>query len=278
MCSGPIRKMKTSLEEQVKYELHLGDCDPIVMSDYVGKGIRLTWQKQILCVNCGSPTNKSFAQGFCYPCFSTSPAMSECIIRPELCQAHLGKGIRDAEWDQEHHNCPHFVYLALTDAVKVGVTRFNQIPTRWIDQGAWKAIRLAEVPYRQLAGEIEIALKEYVTDKTNWRNMLRDQRKEGVDLVDEKYDLIEYLPDELQDFVSDDDEVTEINYPVIAYPEKVKSVSFDKTEVVSGLLQGIRGQYLIFADGTVINMRKFGGYVVQFEEAAIAAPAPTLFG
>ena len=278
MCHrGTLRKMKTALAEKVEYYLHLGDSEAVAMHELVGKEIKLTWQNEIYCVVCGNKIKKSFAGGSCYTCFMGAPENSECIIRPELCEAHLGRGLRDADWDNEHHNVPHFVYLALTDAVKVGVTRYNQIPTRWIDQGAWQAIRFAEVPYRQLAGEIEVALKGHVTDKTNWRNMLRDLRKEGVDLADEKYDLADLLDEDYQDFISDNDEVVTLNYPVIQYPAKVTSRSFDKTEEVGGTLMGIRGQYLIFEDGGVINLRKFGGYVVELKVGDAPAKAPTLF-
>jgi len=269
--------MYTSVKDVVHYSLPLGDETPIEMNPLIGQSITMTWQNTITCKNCGNTTKTSFAQGFCYACFQTSPQNSECIIRPELCEAHLGKGIRDAEWDAKHHNQPHFVYLALTDAIKVGVTRGDQIPTRWIDQGAWKGIVLAEVPYRQLAGEIETELKAMLTDKTNWRNMLRDIRKEGVDLVEEKYNVADALEDDYQDFVSDDDAVLELKYPVTRYPEKVNSKSFDKTAVVGGVLTGIRGQYLLFEDGGVINMRKFQGYHIDFEVGNAPAKAATLF-
>lgn len=272
--SGPISKMKVHLEEEVQYQLHLGD-EVIEMNPLVGQHIQMVWTKQILCSVCGNPTNKSFA-GSCYTCFSTAPENSECIINPELCLAHLGQGLRDADWDDKHHNKPHFVYLALTDTVKVGVTRHDQVPTRWIDQGAWKAIRLAEVPYRQLAGEIEVALKEYMTDKTNWRNMLRDIRNEEVDLEEAKYEIVDYLDESLQDFVTEDDEVMELKYPVIKYPEKVNSINFDKVPEINGRLAGIRGQYLIFSDGRVINLRRHSGYVIEFSSGVDTA-TPTLF-
>ena len=136
------------------------------------------------------------------------------------------------------------------------------MPTRWIDQGAWKAIILAEVPYRQLAGLIEVALKDYVTDKTNWRKMLRNENGDEVDLEESKYELVDYLDEELQQFVSEDDTIFELNYPVLQYPAKVNSVNFDKAAEVSGILAGIRGQYLIFDDNRVINMRRHEGYKV----------------
>ena len=115
---------------------------------------------------------KPSGHGFCYPCFSDAPENSPCIIRPELCEGHLGLG-RDVAWEEEHHNQPHVVYLSFTGAVKVGVTRDPQVPTRWIDQGATMAVVIARVPYRQLAGKIEVHLKNHFSDKTNWRNMIK---------------------------------------------------------------------------------------------------------
>jgi hypothetical protein len=178
------------------------------------------------------------------------------------------------QWEQDHHVQPHIVYLALSSAVKVGVTRGQQVPTRWIDQGATAAIKLAEVPYRQLAGEIEVALKQHMTDKTNWRKMLTNDVKEGVDLLEEKEEVAELLDEAYWDYITDDDEVMNIEYPVEKYPEKVKSLGFDKQPEISGKLSGIKGQYLIFDDGNVLNMRKHGGYVITInDEGAVGSEA-----
>lgn len=259
--SGNLRKMRTELLEPVRYTLVMGE-DEVVMNDLIGQEIRFQFEGRINCVNCGVLTKKAFGQGFCYPCFMNSPMNAECIVRPELCEGHLGKG-RDPEWEEKHHNQPHIVYLALTDKVKVGVTRETQVPTRWIDQGAWKTIILAEVPYRQLAGEIEVFLKEFVTDKTSWQRMLKDERDEEVDLQEEKDLLLNEMDEDLGQYYSENDEVTEIQYPVLEYPTKVKSLNFDKTPELGGKLVGIRGQYLLFEGGFVVNIRRFSGYWVE---------------
>ena len=49
------------------------------------------------------------------------------------------------------------------------------------------------------------------------------------------------------------------------YPEKVKSLSFDKLNEIEGRLWGIKGQYLIFDNGEVLNIRKHNGYEVTLE-------------
>jgi hypothetical protein len=42
----------------------------------------------------------------------------------------------------------------------------------------------------------------------------------------------------------------------------VVSHNFDKQPLVEGVLQGVKGQYLILDSG-VINLRKFTGYEIQ---------------
>jgi hypothetical protein len=261
--NGTLLKMETKLVNPIEYELPIGD-ELIYMNPLIGKYIALKWLKEIYCVACGRKTNKSFAQGFCYPCFLNAPETSECIFRPELCRAQDGIA-RDMEWAENHCLQDHIVYLAISSGIKVGVTRSGQIPTRWIDQGAWQAIKLAKTPNRYTAGLIEVALKEHISDRTNWQRMLKNQLIEGVDLTIAKKDMIAHLPSDLQNYISEEDNITEINYPVNEYPEKVKSLSFDKLGEIAGRLWGVKGQYLIFDDGTVVNMRKHTGYMVELE-------------
>lgn len=252
--------MSTVLQEPVQYTLSL-DGTEIVMNDLIGQTISIRFTGEIHCKVCGRKTKKSFGQGYCYPHFMSHPETSPCIIRPELCEGHLGKG-RDPEWEEAYHVQPHVVYLALSSGLKVGVTREQQVPTRWIDQGAYQAIMLAEVPYRQLAGEIEVLLKDHMADKTNWQRMLKNILVEE-DLLEQKDYAATLLPEEYHDYISDNDDITEISYPVVSYPEKVKSINLDKTPEVSGKLHGIKGQYLIFDDGQVMNVRKHTSYLVE---------------
>jgi hypothetical protein len=261
LLEGNISKMKTELSDKVIYELAFGDM-LLNLNDLIAKKIKLSYLNQINCLHCGAKTNKSFAQGYCYKCFISAPETSDCILRPELCQAHLGIS-RDMEWAEGHCLKDHYVYLAVSGGLKVGVTRASQIPTRWIDQGAWKAIKLAKTPYRQLAGQIEAELKKHMSDKTHWQKMLKNVLATEIDLIQEKQKAWELLDAEMQQYVVEDDAVTEINYPVIAYPEKVTSMSFDKLTEITGVLQGIKGQYLIFDGGRVLNIRAHSGYKVQ---------------
>jgi len=230
----------------------------------IGKTIRMRFNGQINCIACGKRTKTSFGQGFCYNCFKTAPEASESVLRPELSKAHLGIA-RDSEWAQKYDLIDHHVYLAVSSAVKVGVTRNHQIPTRWIDQGASYALKLAKTPNRHIAGIIEVFLKNYYTDKTNWRAMLKNEVLKDCNLVAEKKRALALLPAELQKYANSDDKVTELVYPVEGYPGKIKSIGFDKTPEIEGLLRGIKGQYLIFEDGSVLNIRKHNGYFIEVE-------------
>lgn len=265
MFRGNLAKMSVRFGNPVAYTL-TADHNPdmsLSISDFVGKPITLRFTGNIACTNCAKPLKKTYGEGYCYDCFISAAGNAPCIINPELCEAHLGKG-RDPEWEEAHHNQPHTVYLALSSEVKVGVTRDTNIPSRWIDQGAVRAIRLAEVPYRRLAGEIEVFLKDYLTDKTSWQKMLKGETAD-LDLVAEKERIGNLLPGPFQDYYSENDEVIEIHYPVLSYPSKVTSLTFDKQAIITGQLTGIKAQYLIFSDGRVLNIRRHTGYEVELE-------------
>ena len=260
---GNILKMKTELAIPVKYSFPIGE-NLLEMNNLIGKEISMNFTGQINCISCGKQTKTSFGQGFCYNCLQTAPEASESIMRPELSKAHLGIA-RDMEWAEKHDLIDHIVYLAVSNDVKVGVTRHHQIPTRWIDQGASSAIKLATTPNRHIAGIIEVFLKKHFTDKTNWRAMLKNEIIQNIDLLMEKENVLNLLPKELQKYAESDDSITDIEYPVLNYPDKVSSVGFDKTPTIEGVLTGIKGQYLIFNDDSVLNIRKHNGYFLQIK-------------
>ena len=258
--SGNLRKMQTQLGDVVQYTLVLDDV-AIDMNARIGETIRLAFDGIINCIACGRETKKSFGQGFCYPCFRDAPEASECIIRPELCRAHEGEA-RDMAWAERHCLVEQIVYLARSSAIKVGITRASQMPTRWIDQGATDAIVFARVPNRYTAGLVEVAMKEHLTDRTNWQRMLKNEVIDA-DLVATKASLVDALDADLRQYVDADDTVCAIDYPVERYPEKVKSTGFDKQAEIEGRLAGIKGQYLIFDDNRVLNIRKHNGYRIS---------------
>jgi len=192
----------------------------------------------------------------------SSPAVGDWVMRPELSTAQLGIEDRDLAFESQAQLQPHIVYFAIASDVKVGVTRKTQIPTRWIDQGASCAYAIVEVPNRYLAGITEVALKEYYTDKTNWKKMLQNTMCDFN--VSETLEKVKnYLPEEVVSYFENTDHAPlSIEYPVLQYPTKVSSLNLEKTPTFQGKLMGIRGQYLLFADGTVFNVRSYEGYRV----------------
>ena len=260
-AAGTLRKMRTEHTAPVSYYMPLGDQE-VAMNSHIGKEITLTYLGEINCIRCNRKTSKSFAQGYCYPCFTTAPETEECVLKPELCRAHEGIA-RDMEYAKDHCLIQQVVYLSVTSDLKVGVTRNTQVPFRWIDQGATQAIELARTPNRYLAGELEVHLKSHLKDKTNWRGMLKNEVKFEEDLLEAKKKVLTLLGDRFEDYASSNDAITSIEFPVEEYPVKVTSFNFDKEPVVSGTLAGIKGQYLLFQGGGVINIRKFGGYKIS---------------
>lgn len=256
---GNILKMRSKDTIPIRYTLPMGETE-IGMNDLIGKQITLENLHQINCIKCGRKTNMSFSQGFCYPCFSSAPETEECVLRPELCLAHEGIA-RDMEFAQKNCLIEQYVYLSLTSGLKVGVTRSTQVPTRWIDQGATSAVIIAQTPNRYTAGLIEVALKNHMADKTNWRNMLKGVEL-NIDLEAERGKAINLLPTELQQFGSLSHKIHTLSFPLTQKLDKIGSINLDKTDTFSGTLIGIKGQYLLFADGQVINIRKYAGYKI----------------
>lgn len=252
--------METEFATPIQYYL-VFETSFINVNQLIGKRIALAFEGY-QCLNC-KKHKKIYRQGFCYDCFYSSPAVGDWIMRPELSTAHLGIADRDLDYETRVQVQPHVVYLALSSEVKVGVTRKSQIPTRWIDQGAWQAISVVEVPNRYLAGITEVALKNHFTDKTNWRKMLQHDVLER-DLAAERLRVYDWLPDEVKPYFNPSlVEHYTMDYPVTQRPVKVTGLNLDKTPEYSGTLVGIQGQYLIFDDGTVFNVRGFEGYIVR---------------
>jgi len=260
---GSLHKMTTELIDPINYSLILND-QKILMNDFINKQIMIRFLDEIHCIRCGRKTNKSFQQGYCFPCFRTAPETDDCILRPEMCRAQDGIS-RDMEWSKNNCLQDHIVYLAISSGLKVGVTRLSQVPTRWIDQGASFAIKIAQTPNRNTAGLIEVNLKKNFADKTNWRNMLTNKIDLETNLLEQKEKAKDLVKKEFVKYFIDDNEIIKINYPVTNYPEKVNSFSFDKEDKISGKLLGIKGQYLIFDGGRALNIRKHNGYKVEIE-------------
>ena len=256
---GVLTKMQTEFGSPIQYYLVFKD-DFLNVNQLLNKKISISFDGY-QCLNCGK-AKKIYRQGFCYDCFFEIPQAADWIIKPELSKAHLNIEDRNLEYEKAVQLKPHIVYLANSSNVKVGVTRKTQVPTRWIDQGAHEAIEIVEVPNRYLAGITEVALKNYVGDKTNWRTMLKNEI-DDEDLVDWRNKLKQYIPEEAKEYFIENNSETHMDFPVLQYPKKLKSLNLVKNLNYEGVLKGIKGQYLIFEDDTVFNVRSNEGIVVN---------------
>ena len=271
---GGLHKMQVELGETVRYQL-FPEQGGLCLNESLGHSIRLSFTGAIHCVACDRLTKKSFNQGYCFPCLRKLAACDSCIVSPEKC--HLAEGTcREPDWAETHCQVPHIVYLSNTSSVKVGITRETQIPTRWIDQGATQAKPIARVQTRHQSGLLEVLCAQQVGDRTAWQTMLKGNG-EPQDLEEIRQKVMASCKEGIADLqlqhgesafeLLEDAPETEIEYPVLNWPEKVKAHNFDKQPVVEGTLMGIKGQYLMLDTG-VLNIRKFGGYEVEIKVAA----------
>ena len=257
-----LRKLKVSASTArlAQYSLPLLDGE-MELNPLLGKKISLRFLGKIACVNCGKDIKKSFAQGYCDTCFRRIPEADLCLVRPETCHFHKGT-CRDPEWGQKHCFINHTVYLANSSGLKVGITRTQHEQTRWLDQGASQALPIARVSKRLQAGVLEAELRKHVSDRTNWRLLLK-QDTEPLDLKQKREELLSYLPDDLVYDGLHDEELRTFRYPILEYPKKITTFDFLKAPLVEGTLLGIKGQYLLFDEG-VLNIRKFAGFSIGF--------------
>ena len=274
MDGEPLKKMLVGEEAGVvDYALHMG-LSTVPLNERIGGPFTIRFTGARTCMSCGKRVKKFYGQGLCYPCLMNAPEASECIVRPELCRAHLGEG-RDPAWEKDHHLTEHFVYLSQTGTpslataakggIKVGVTRSTQIPVRWIDQGAVLAVLIARTPYRQLAGAIEVDLKRTLADKTDWRKMLQQVVPDPTALLAARDAAVSGVDAELKAYMLAAEEPRTLTYPLRETLPKITSVTFEKLPEITGTLLGIKGQYLVWKDGRVLNVRNHTGYHAEIE-------------
>ena len=263
---GTLSKLKSSLVKPIEYQLPVGD-QLLDLNPLIGQKFTLVHTGNIYCSNCNKKTKKSYSQGHCFVCMRKLASCDMCMMKPETCHHDQGT-CREPQWGTKNCMIPHTVYLANTSGLKVGITR--QVPTRWVDQGATQALPIFKVQTRQQSGLVEIALAEFINDKTNWRNMLKGNN-EAIDLKAKAADLIPQIQNKLDELAEIygataieklDEDIVNLTFPVSEFPSKISSFNFDKNPEVSGILKGIKGQYLIFDTG-VINIRKFNSYEVE---------------
>ena len=265
---GAMRKMHVELNAPVQYAFRL-DEQRLPVNPLLGQHLQIEFLGAIHCQHCGRKTKKSFSQGYCYPCFTKLAQCDSCIMSPERCHYAAGT-CREPAWGEQFCMTDHIVYLANSSGIKVGITRASQIPTRWIDQGASQALPILRVATRQQSGLVEDLLRAEVSDRTNWRAMLKGEA-EPLDLPAVRDRLLANFAEGLgqlqQQFglqalqILHDAQPVDISYPVSDYPNKIVSHDLEKTPIVEGKLLGIKGQYLMLDSG-VINLRKYTAYQV----------------
>lgn len=269
---GQLHKMQTADADPVQYSFVLKGSQPIAVNPYLGQKITLRFTGKINCIACDRPIKKTFQQGYCFPCAQSLAACDMCILKPETCHYEQGT-CREPQWGLANCFIPHIIYLANSSGLKVGITRESQIPTRWFDQGATQALPIFRVKSRYQAGLIEVEIAKSINDKTNWRKMLQNHA-ESIDLAASRNELFARIAVNIQEIAGKfkfgdiefltAESVKEIKYPILTYPSKISALNLDKTPEISGILQGIKGQYLILDTG-VINLRKYTGYDLEVD-------------
>ncbi|WP_124728177.1 DUF2797 domain-containing protein [Staphylospora marina] len=257
--TGHLLPLSHQYGEPVSFFARVGG-EEIPLDEWLGRTVRISFLGEIHCIHCGRKVKKTYNCGSCWPCFTKLAENDLCIVKPSMC--HFERGTcRDPKFGEEHCMQPHIVYLALSSDVKVGITRKRRMVERWIDQGAVRAMPILEVPTRHLAGVIEAHLAGFLSDRTDWRKMLKNEVADR-DLFDVREEVRALLPEEYRTWWLEEVEVTEIRYPEVEPPKTVKSISLDKQPEINGRLMGIKGQYLVLDVG-VLNVRKHSGYKVN---------------
>ncbi|MCL6547865.1 MAG: DUF2797 domain-containing protein [Alicyclobacillus sp.] len=260
---GFLRELSHRVDEPVQYSLVTdGGAEPL--NRWLGHRVRIEFSGEKACIHCGRRVKKLYQSGYCFPCVTTLAECDLCIVKPNECHFHLGT-CRDEGFAAEHCMIPHYVYLAWSSGVKVGLTRKGRQFTRWVDQGATAAILVAELPTRKRAGELEAVIAEFLPDKTDWRKMLAYEEDEALpaDLRGVKREVTERLPDDFRSHVLGDDTVYRFFYPRLPeFSIRTTSLNLDREPVVEGVLSGVKGQYLLFDHG-VFHVKRHSGYRVQ---------------
>jgi len=213
---GQLQKMQTDYDEQnqkVRYTLSLDGEGVVEMNPLLGQDIQVIFGGKINCVHCGAAVKKTYGDGACYLCSQRLACCDICMVRPELC--HHAKGTcREEDFAQKHCFQPHVLYLARTDVIKIGITRFPSRIHRWMDQGAVEAKVMGLFENRRDVGLAEHKISEVVKDKANWRRMLkneinRDSFESYIELVKDSLD------EEQTKYLVDDGEQYSFQYPPI---------------------------------------------------------------
>ncbi|MFK7916326.1 MAG: DUF2797 domain-containing protein [Pseudomonadales bacterium] len=274
--SGPLQKLRWTFAaadgavQKPEPALLIG-AEALPLAPLIGSQLRLHFGGSISCSHCGRKGKRSFGQGYCYPCFKKLARCDLCMMSPTRCHFESGT-CREPDWAQDFCFAPHSVYLANSSGLKVGITGADREPTRWVDQGAVAALVLLHCDTRQLSGAMEAQLAEHISDRTQWRKMVSGDA-EPIDLLAARAQALGQLG-ELPDGVRVADSVPlEIQYPIREYGPS-KTFAMDKVPLFESTLLGIKGQYLLFADG-VFNVRRHSGFDIEIHWASPPRPEPS---
>jgi hypothetical protein len=275
MIEGALEKMSVRAGKPARYRMVLrsgaGHGDRFLdLNCLLGSGLRVEFNGRITCCHCQQQTHKSFGEGYCYPCFRRLARCDLCVLSPVRCHYQQGT-CREPDWGEAFCMQPHLVYLANASGAKVGITRRDQEQVRWLDQGAVQGLVVAAADSRHLAGVLEAELARHVSDRTDWRAMLRSEPV-AIDLP--------RLRDRLRGRVAAprgvqwrDLPVLDLAYPVLRFPQRLIRLRLQRGHAVAGRLIGIKGQYLLFEQG-VFNVRQHRSYHVRVSTFALAADEP----
>jgi len=232
----------------------------------LGRPLEVRFTGKIACTACGRAVKKTFGEGFCFPCSQSRADADLCMVKPELCHhGNPAAPCRDEAFAQAQCFQPHVLYASLTSGPKVGITRKVNVPVRWLDQGAVRAVPLAELPSRREVGRLEHELAGRHADRTHWMAMLKQAEPEADFEGFVAAILAELAALGVAPLPPADRAERRFRYPVLRHPAKVTSFNLDRDPVAGGVLDGVKGQYLIFDQG-VINARKYAGYRVVLSE------------
>ena len=142
---------------------------------------------------------------------------------------------RQSTWGEDHCFREHCLYLSNSSHLKVGITKYYKRINRWLDQGAHQGIVLATVKNRHQSGLLEVFLKDFLHDKTNWRKMLQGE-PEPLDLEKIAAEYKEKIAAEFNFAEISEDKPVTLHYPVKKYPEKVSSYNLDKQPEIQDTL------------------------------------------
>jgi len=258
---GQLLELTHQVYQPIQYSLQIGE-EKVSLNEAIGRNVKIAFKNEIHCIHCGRKIKKTYNNGSCYPCFIKLPQNDLCIVKPSLC--HYAEGTcRDPEFGDHQCNIPHYVYLALSSDVKIGLTRTPNAMKRWVDQGAVQSIPIAELPTRKMAGDLELFLTQHLPDKTNWRKMLKGDIEEK-DILQIREEVRNLIPEEYQQYLLDIEEINEFIYPIQEKVTNITSVNLDKQPIFEGKLIGMKGQYLLF-DAGVLNVKKYAGYHIEIE-------------